>query len=183
MAAPSYDLNSKINNKDEIKDIIDDEENEENEELEERIFNFLKNDTLKNPKFWKDFMTYFAIPFIQGAFYGLGEFVAHATVAKYGFLKKPYNQLPEKKQKFYVSSRHNQTEPVAVAMGVDKGIYEQLVFQTVMEKSNKMMKKNNQHKDDNKNSKIIKKEEIFGLKDLINTENKNNLVIRRNFLL
>ncbi|KAG4088555.1 hypothetical protein H8356DRAFT_1724367 [Neocallimastix lanati (nom. inval.)] len=178
MAAPTYDLDSKVN-KDEIKDLIDEEN--ENEELEEKIFNFFKNDTLNNPKFWKDFMTYFAIPFIQGAFYGLGEFVAHATVAKYGFLKKPYNQLPEKKQRFKVNSRNN-TEPVAVAMGVDKGIYEQLVFQTVMEQSNKMMKNNNQNIDNTKNPKIIRKEEIFGLKDLINTENKNNLVIRRNYL-
>lgn len=172
----SYDP-EKIDDK--KNEFIDDEEN--NDELEERIFNFIRNDTLNNPKFWKDFMTYFAIPFIQGAFYGLGEFVAHATVAKYGFLKKPYNQLPEKKQRFKVNSRNN-TEPVAVAMGVDKGIYEQLVFQTVMEQSNKMMKNNNQNIDNTKNPKIIRKEEIFGLKDLINTENKNNLVIRRNYL-
>ncbi|KAG4091187.1 hypothetical protein H8356DRAFT_1295320 [Neocallimastix lanati (nom. inval.)] len=163
MAAPTYDLDSKVN-KDEIKDLIDEEN--ENEELEEKIFNFFKNDTLNNPKFWKDFMTYFAIPFIQGAFYGLGEFVAHAT---------------KRNKDFKVNSRNN-TEPVAVAMGVDKGIYEQLVFQTVMEQSNKMMKNNNQNIDNTKNPKIIRKEEIFGLKDLINTENKNNLVIRRNYL-
>jgi len=175
MAASSCDLNNK-NEKNIIYDDLDDEEN--NEELEEKIFNFFKNDTLNNPKFWKDFMTYFAIPFIQGAFYGLGEFVAHATVAKYGFLKKPYNQLPEKKNKFVVKSRYNNTEPVAVAMGVDKGIYEQLVFQTVMEKSSKMMNKNKE----SVNPKIIKKEEISGLKDLISTETNNNLVIKRKFL-
>ncbi|ORX79783.1 hypothetical protein BCR32DRAFT_327976 [Anaeromyces robustus] len=174
----SYDP-EKIDDK--KNEFIDDEEN--NDELEERIFNFIRNDTLNNPKFWKDFMTYFAIPFIQGAFYGLGEFVAHAAVVKYGFLKKPYNQLPEKKNKFYVSNRRNDTEPVAVAMGVDKGIYEQLVFQTVMEKSSKMMKNNNQNNEITNNPKIIKKEEIFGLKDLINTENNNKLVIKRNYIL
>ncbi|OUM67088.1 hypothetical protein PIROE2DRAFT_68876 [Piromyces sp. E2] len=181
MAAPFYDL-GKFDNKNNVQDIIDDMNEEENEEMEDTIFSFINGETLKNPKFWKDFMTYFAIPFVQGAFYGLGEFVAHATVAKYGFLKKPYNQLPEKKNKFLVNSRHNQTEQVAVAMGVDKGIYEQLVFQTVMEKSSRMMNKDNQNKENVKNPKIIKKEEIFGLKDLINTENKNNLVIKRNFL-
>ncbi|ORX55935.1 hypothetical protein BCR36DRAFT_581093 [Piromyces finnis] len=181
MAAPSYDL-EKVEKDNDVKDIIDEMNDEENNEVEDNIFYFLNGDTLKNPKFWKDFMTYFAIPFIQGAFYGLGEYVAHAAVAKYGFLKKPYNQLPEKKNKFHINPKHNQTEPVAVAMGVDKGIYEQLVFQTVMEKSSKMMNKNNQNKENSQNPKIIKKEETFGLKDLINNENKNNLVIKRSFL-
>jgi len=182
MATPSYDydLEQFDDKKHNIQDIIDNMEEEE--ENNDDDYCYFKYDALKNPKFWKDFMTYFAIPFIQGAFYGLGEFVAHAAVVKYGFLKKPYNQLPEKKNTFSIGSRRNQTEQVAVAMGVDKGIYEQLVFQTVMEKSSKIMSKSNQNKEETQNPKIGKKEEIFGLKDLINTEDKNNLIIKRTFL-
>lgn len=178
----------------------------DDEEVEEKIIKYVYNEVIKNPQFWKDFMTYFAIPFIQGAFYGLGEHVAHSLADKYGWFKRKQtlpkiktktsstNTLIEEKNKNNNTQSVVRNQPVMVAMSVDNTLFENILVPSLLSKSTKYIpnvklnfNKTKDEKNIEKNMKennllntktIFKKEKFLGLKSVI-VEDKNMSIIKR----